>query len=480
MRRLVPIIVLFAAVPAVAQPPAAVKKLTVTAAAEPTPALKFTLLPSLMDRGPGNAALEYHRAFAAFPSGLSAADRSKAEEKATEWLKDSPDKAPPAEVRRLLDDFGGAFRHADRAARSDRCDWELDTRVRTDILGTMNHEIGPMRDLGRYVAWRTRSEVAAGRYDDAAQSLRTGFQIARHTGEVPMLIHLLVAASIAQEQLESIEAWVARPGSPNLYWALSGLPRPFVDLRRSVEAEAGFPDTIHWLGLKPLEQGPVSKEQAEKVVGGWVRNVIKSATPEELKQFGLEGPVGDVAVATVLTLRYAAAKKYLLAHGRVAKDLDAMPAAQVVYLYDLALFRELRDDQFKWFALPYPEAHAGLRKAAEHRQKVLEANWNAPVLKTLALSLPALDRVHFAGTRTDRAIAALRVIEAVRMHASANDGKLPSRLDLVKLVPVPNDPVTGQPFGYEVRENTFVLTGPAPAGQAANPGNTLTYEVMVK
>jgi hypothetical protein len=289
-----------------------------------------------------------------------------------------------------------------------------------------------------------------------------------------------VAASVAQEQLDAVEAWVGRPGSPNLYWALAGLPRPFADLRRSIEAEAGFPDTIPWLGLKQLEQGPVTKEQAEKVVGGWIKNVVKSATPEELKQFGLEGPVGDVAVATVLTLRFAAAKKSLLAQGRPAKEIDAMPAAQVVYLYDLALFRELRDDQFKWFTLPYPEAHAGLRKAAERRQKVLAENWNAPVLKTLALSLPALDKVHLAGTRTDRAVAALRVIEAVRMQAAADGGKLPSRLDLVKLVPVPNDPVTGQPFGYEVRENTFVLRGAAPEGETANPGNTLTYEVTVK
>jgi hypothetical protein len=479
MRHSFPILLLLAA-PAFAQPPALVKKLTVTAAAEPTPALKFTLMPSLMDRTPGNAALEYHRAFAAFPSGLSAADRSKAEEKAAEWLKESPDRPPPPEVKKLLDDFGGALRHADRAARFDRCDWDLDARVRTDVMGTTTHEIGPMRDLGRYTAWRARAEIAAGKYDEAAQSLRTGFQMARHTAEVPMLIHLLVAAAIAQEQLDAVEAWVARPGSPNLYWALAGLPRPFADLRRSIEAEAGFPDTIPWLGLKPLEQGPVTKEQAEKVVVGWIRNMIKSATPEELKQFGLEGPVGDLAVATVLTLRFPAAKKYLLAQGRPAKEVEAMPAAQVVYLYDLARFRELRDDQFKWFALPYPEAHAGLRKAAERRQKVLAENWNAPVLKTMALMLPALDKVHLAGTRTDRAVAALRAVEAVRLHAAANDGKLPSGLDLVKLVPVPNDPVTGQPFGYEVRENTFVLTGPPPAGEDPNPGNTLTYEVTVK
>ena len=55
--------------------------------------------------------------------------------------------SPPPEVKKLIEDFGGALRHADRAARLDKCDWELDARIRTDIMGTMTHEIGPARDM---------------------------------------------------------------------------------------------------------------------------------------------------------------------------------------------------------------------------------------------------------------------------------------------------------------------------------------------
>src|SRR5205823_1759147 len=50
-----------------AQPPAepeiAVRKLTVTPAAAPVPALKYKLLPDLRETTPGNAALLYYRAF---------------------------------------------------------------------------------------------------------------------------------------------------------------------------------------------------------------------------------------------------------------------------------------------------------------------------------------------------------------------------------------------------------------------------------
>src|SRR4051794_36716272 len=51
--------------PAAAQPPEIpVRKLTVSPAAAPEPALRYRLLPELRETSPGNAALLYYRAFA--------------------------------------------------------------------------------------------------------------------------------------------------------------------------------------------------------------------------------------------------------------------------------------------------------------------------------------------------------------------------------------------------------------------------------
>ncbi len=478
MRFLIPSLVLGLAAPVPAQAPPATK-LTVTPSAEPVPALKYHLLPTFMDRSPGNGAQEYYRAITARPANPSAADRAKTEEAAEAWLK-GPVAPPPAAVRRLLDESGGAFRLADRGARSDRCDWDLDARVRADVMGTLIPEVQPMMEISRHLAWRARAEIADGKYESAARDLQTGLQMARDTNRVPMLIHAMVAGNMAKDHLQQVEAWIARPGSPNLYWALAGLPRPFLDLRKPIELEAGFPDTIPWLGLKKMEAGPVSKEEADRVVGAWIKNGIQAATPEELKKLGLDRPLSEVGLAAVLTLRYPAAKKWLVEHGRAAAEVDAMPAAQAVYLYDLGLLREMRDDLFKWYSLPYPEAHDGLRRTARRQREALDEHWNDPLLKVLATTLPALEKLHLAAARTDRQIAALRAVEAVRLHAAAHGGKPPAVLDEVTAVPVPADPITGKPFGYAAKGDTFTLSAPPPEGEQPNPGNSLAYEITVR
>jgi hypothetical protein len=54
-----------------------------------------------------------------------------------------------------------------------------------------------------------------------------------------------------------------------------------------------------------------------------------------------------------------------------------------------------------------------------------------------------------AEVRAARNLAALKAIEAIRMHAAANDRQLPQSLADVTIVPVPNNPATGQPFPYQ-------------------------------
>ena len=44
------------------------------------------------------------------------------------------------------------------------------------------------------------------------------------------------------------------------------------------------------------------------------------------------------------------------------------------------------------------------------------------------------------------------------MHASTNEGSLPSTLEEIRVVPVPVDPATGRPFTYEVKEGIDKLT----------------------
>ncbi len=63
--------------------------------------------------------------------------------------------------------------------------------------------------------------------------------------------------------------------------------------------------------------------------------------------------------------------------------------------------------------------------------------------------MPATKAVRRAQARLDQRIALLRHVEALRLHAAEHDGKLPAKLSEVS-VPLPDDPVTGKPFRYEL------------------------------
>jgi hypothetical protein len=82
-------------------------------------------------------------------------------------------------------------------------------------------------------------------------------------------------------------------------------------------------------------------------------------------------------------------------------------------------------------------------------------------------------------TKTDRKIASVRCIEAIRLYAAAHDGKLPGALSEITDVPIPIDPVTGKEFEYKVEEGKAMLSAPPPQGEKPISGNHLKYELTL-
>jgi hypothetical protein len=70
--------------------------------------------------------------------------------------------------------------------------------------------------------------------------------------------------------------------------------------------------------------------------------------------------------------------------------------------------------------------------------------------------LPAIGNVIHAQVRTDRQIAEMRCVEALRMHA-AERGRWPQSLSEITAVPVPDDPGTGKPFQYRLEGSKAIL-----------------------
>src|SRR4051794_34360560 len=97
-----------------------------------------------------------------------------------------------------------------------------------------------MRTLARALRVRFRVEVADGRFNDALVTAKTMLALSRHVSEHPTLIGDLIGIAIASEALGPLEEMIQQPGCPNLYWALTDLPSPFIDLRKGLQGERTF------------------------------------------------------------------------------------------------------------------------------------------------------------------------------------------------------------------------------------------------
>jgi hypothetical protein len=74
--------------------------------------------------------------------------------------------------------------------------------------------------------------------------------------------------------------------------------------------------------------------------------------------------------------------------------------------------------------------------------------------------LEAIRSARSASVRSDREIALLRTLEALRIYGASHNGELPPQLSDITEVPIPDDPVTGKPFSYRREAEKAVLEGP--------------------
>ncbi len=442
-------------------------RLTVRPARPPSPAMKFRLLPELRDFKPGNAALLYQRAHA--PEWFSHFRRHPNYSQSHEWLELPLDKLPVEKVQSILP--RPALQEVDLAARREFCDWEMTERVRQDGFWMLIPDVQGFREYASLLALRTRLEMRAGELEKAAYTLQTGLAMSRHIADGPTLVQGLVGTAIAGIMLGQCDDMIQLDGTPNLYWALTDLPRPFIDLRRAFQGEkimfeAMFPGIRE--ALKDPGREPLSAERLF----------------DRLMQLGdVQGQLNlgnRLSIAIAAARGYPQARRFLLDNGFSRERVEAMPVIQVALMHAVAHYDDQYDNMYKWTNLPYWQARGGLLKAENDlrlsKQKTEEAG-GIPLAETF---MPAVQKVLEARARIDRRIAILRCVEALRLHAALHDGQLPASLSDIKEVPIPIDPVTGTDFQYKLGKGKAILVGPAPPGEAANTANSIRYELTLK
>jgi len=436
-------------------PPETLIRLNVTPAPAPRPSLRYRLLPELKEMNPGNPIQNYMKCMMEQQKFFF--DKEAFEHR--EELLVMPLKELPAQELREYGRF--ALDQVDRAARLDNPDWQILLKLRADGFSTLLPDVQAMRSLARALQVRFRAEVAQGRFDDGIRTAQTMVAMARHLAEHPTFIGELVGIAITSMAIAPLEEMLAQPGCPNLYWALTTLPSPLVPLDKGMEGErVGVRSEFRDLD----DSAPMSADQLKKFV----------AHMERLLDFGAEKS-GKPGVRAWLDARtkdeskVSAARRRLAANGIPEERLLRFPADQVILLDEKREYDERFDDDLKIMKFPTWQIEALNRQAKPNKEPALFAD---------AL-MPATSSVRHAQARLDQRIALLRHVEALRLHAAEHKGTLPAKLSDIS-VPLPDDPITGKPFRYELKGGAAHVRGSAPSGQEQSPHFHIHYEVTLQ
>jgi hypothetical protein len=447
-----------------AQPGETVVRLKVHPARAPHPALRYQLLPELHEMNPGNPVQGYLKSFMEQQNFYYNKDAIDAREK---WLT-VPLKELPVEE---LHDYGGnALKQADYAARLDTPDWQILVQIKTEGSKLLLPDLQVLRRMADGLKVRFRAEVASRRFDDALHTARTMFALAKHLGEHPTPIGNLIALVFEDLALDPLEEMLQQPGCPNLYWALTHLPSPLVDLRKAMQGERAWQ---HLEFREISDRAPMTDAQIRRTVerlqeflniaeqGSWWYWQPAAKGTQRDAQARLEAQTRDAD-------RVRAARQRLQEAGIPEARQRQFPAAQVILLDERRAFEERRDAVAKVLTLPVWQARSlvGIDPDAKHRESLFGG-----------VQLGGYKLLYTSG-RMEQRVALLRCVEALRLYAAYHDGKLPAKLDDVK-VPLPVDPMTGKAFVYQVKDGTATLRGTPPRGLERMGIFNVRYEVTI-
>jgi hypothetical protein len=249
---------------------------------------------------------------------------------------------------------------------------------------------------------------------------------------------------------------VQQPGCPNLYWALTNLPSPLVDLHKGIEGDRLLAKTE--LGVVD-GRAPMTDEQLKKAVS-------RIATILDFQRFESGKPVRSIRPRLQERARdedrVRAARRRLMEAGCAEEVVRRFPPLQVILLDEKRAYECLRDEEMKMLALPFWQSDTQ-SQAGESLLEGLQ---------------PQIVQARQTQARLEQRIALLRHIEALRMYAASHHGQWPAHLAEMP-VPLPVNPFTGKAFDYKVEGLTAHIQGFLPPDET-NPASQILYEVTLR
>jgi hypothetical protein len=430
-------------------------RLRVSPARAAQPALRYQLLPELAEMNPGNPVQNYMKCFMEQQKFFF----DKASFERREKLLVMPLQELPAQDVLASGDL--PLSQADWAARLDAPDWQVLLKAKTDGVALLIPDVSELRSLVRPLKLRFRAEVASGRFDQAVRTAKTMFAMARHLGEHPTLVGMLVGIMMANSALDPLQEMLEQPGCPNLYWALTTLPTPLVSVEKGVQGER-LCIAVEFRGLNEI--APMSAEQLDRFTAH-LDKLLGAGKPSAPGQ-GIRAIVEE---QIKVEGKLSAARRRLIDFGFAEDRLVHFPPAQIILLDEKREFEVLRDEILKLMSLPAPHGAALASQIKPAAERALFAQ------RLVEGLMPAFWRQWNLVQR----IALLRHVEALRVYAALHNGALPAKLSDVP-VPLPDDPYTGKPFQYEQTGGTAHIRGAAPGGIDNDRPAHIHYEVTIQ
>lgn len=458
-------------------------QMEVTPADEPSPVFEHRLTYGPHERVPGNRPQWYTRAFPENTAEFKVWDELTAQDSFDAYYQsgvpvdevawDKLDVSGKSCSQMFLDNY-----IVPGAQRRD-CDWGIHSdQVRgLESFQILLPEFQSMRSFARMLNLQIRLAIHERRYGDAVKHLRTQYQLGADVAEEPIIVCGLIGVAIAGIGNSGAADLIAAPDSPNLYWALSELPAVPVSMGPALRKELSISHE-QFGGHRELES---SERLPEEWNSHWKSGVASAAgltfnfNNSPPRRFDFLQQVAPLAFGLH---GYSHAKQRMIEWGYDSDKVEAMPVGQVLSLYT-ARVSQLRTDQYlKTYLAPYAYGRS-LQKEASAYLTVNRHLTDGPdrELTPFASDMLSLVRaVRTAEMRAARDLAALRVIEALRMHAARNDSRWPDSLDDITCVPVPLNPATDKPFLYHRDDETAVLELPESEGF---PGYSRRYEITI-
>lgn len=455
--------------------------LTLHPAKLPCPTRKYRLTTPYLDQTPGNAACLYYRAAltANYEQGL--ARNAKNDPKTgvvnlrtqrdtiEKGLKTDLADLPRDAIKATLKLYRHSFHQMEMAARRTVCDWGYPLRESESITGIRLVELDATRIVTEALLLRARMEMADGDVQKSVDTLRTVLATAIHVGRSQLLVNKGWGRSVIRKVADQCETLVQVPNVPNLYWTFTTLPQPCINQHNGIEMEEAFPE-LATPSLREARRRQLSNAEASVFLTRFIAEVrkeflhysyheVSTAEAKDIRRW-----FGSVSPGNYVKETYPKALAKLTETGHADSELENMPEAQIVLLYIATVYDELRDSLLQWSYVPYWQSRSGVAAAQKAFKATVE---NDPLLLAFMATTSVCSRndwLWYGPAETERRLATLRVIEAIRLFAANHEGRLPKALDEITAVPIPINPVTGKPFPYKLEGDTAVLTadgGPA-------------------